>query len=133
MGQPSNTVRQQESSVNSRKPDHQPPGFTEGAQNKPTTPNALTQMSQQSFCRMPSPTNQYSQQPRRPLAPAPPPNRPSTHSVQSQKNGWKFTNSFGPQKTPLERQMKTNPPQAVQPAQSQVVNYTLIYKEVRLC
>lgn len=125
MGQPSsNPVRQQDSSssVNSRQSKYQAPRISESAQNKPAPRTAFSQMGQQSSYRPPNPTHQYSQQPRPPPAPAPapPPSRPSARAAQPQNNSWKFTNSFGPQRSTFEGNRSTNRPQAVRQTQVDV-------------
>ncbi|XP_037604007.1 spermatogenesis-associated protein 22 isoform X2 [Sebastes umbrosus] len=121
MGQPSNPVRQQNfsPSVNSTQSKYQAPHISESAQIKPTPHTGFSQMGQQSSYRQPNPTHQYSQQQPRPLpAPVPPPpSRPSARATPPQNNSWKFTNSFGLQKSPFEGNKSTNPPQAVQQTQ----------------
>lgn len=92
MEQPSNPLRQQESTVTSRTTEYQ---------SKSTGRNTFTPMDQQAF--NPPPNATYSQQLR--LLPAPVP----------QNNSWKFTNSFGTQRPPFEgNRSKNNPPAARQ-------------------
>ncbi|KAF7666266.1 hypothetical protein LDENG_00113350 [Lucifuga dentata] len=63
-------------------------------------------------------SHQYSQQ-SRPLMPPslPPPSRPALPPLQPQ-NSWKFTNNFGPQKSPAEKNRSTNPTQTVHQTQA---------------
>ena len=127
MEQPSsNAVRQQDSSssVNSRQSQYQAPHVSESAQSKPAPHTAFSQMGQQSSYRPPNPPRQYTQQPRPLPAPAPP-SRPSARAAQPQNNSWKFTNSFGPQRSTFEGNRSTNRPQAVR--QTQVDVKTLQY------
>ncbi|XP_068601080.1 spermatogenesis-associated protein 22 [Brachionichthys hirsutus] len=124
MVQPSNSMRKQESSLNSRQSEHRPPCSGEHAQSKRTAQSAFFQGSQQPFYRAPSPTPEYSQQPRAPLAPVPPPNRLPAPVAQSQNNSWNFTNTFGHQKSPVERKRSTNQPEAVHQTQKQEASPT---------
>ncbi|XP_044078116.1 spermatogenesis-associated protein 22 isoform X2 [Siniperca chuatsi] len=119
MGQPSNPVRQQDSSssVNSRQSKYQAPRISESAQSKPTPHTGFPQMGQQSSYRPPNPTHQYSQQSRPLPAPVSPPSRPSARAAQPQNNSWKFTNSFGPQRSTVEGNRGTNQPQTAQQTQ----------------
>ncbi|KAI3373499.1 hypothetical protein L3Q82_022086, partial [Scortum barcoo] len=104
MGQPSNPVKQQDSSsiLYSRQSRCQALHISESAQSKPTPPTGFSQMGQQSSYRPPNPTLQFSQQSRPLLAPVPPPSRPPARALQPQNNSWKFTNSFGPQKSSFQ-------------------------------
>ncbi|XP_070774170.1 spermatogenesis-associated protein 22 [Enoplosus armatus] len=119
MGQLSNPVRQQDSSpsVNSRQSEYQAPRFSENAQGKSTPNTGVSQMGQQSSYRPPNPSHQYSQQSRPALVP--PPSRPSARAAQTQNNSWKFTNSFGPQRSPSEGNRSTNQPQSARQTQTQ--------------
>lgn len=119
MGKPSNPVRQQDSSpsVNSRQSEFQAPRIRESAQSKPTAHTGFSQMGQQSSYRAPNPTHQYSQQSRPLPAPVPPPSRPSARAAQPQNNSWKFTNSFGPQRSLFEGNGRTNQPQTARQTQ----------------
>lgn len=123
MGQPSNPVRQQESSssINSKKSEYQAPRNSDSAQSKSTTHTGFSHMGQQSIHQPPNPT--HSQQSRPPLAPAPSPNRHSVRAVQPHNNSWKFTNSFGPQRPPLEGNRSTNQPRTARQTQVQVEKY----------
>uniref|UniRef100_A0A3Q1F812 Spermatogenesis associated 22 n=1 Tax=Acanthochromis polyacanthus TaxID=80966 RepID=A0A3Q1F812_9TELE len=55
-----------------------------------------------------------------PPPPVPPPRRPSAHAVQPQKNSWKFTNSFEPQRPSFEGKRNSNQPQTARPTETQV-------------
>lgn len=123
MGPTSNPVRQQEPSfsVNSRKSIYQAPCNSDSAQSKSTTLTGFSQMGQQSFNRPHKPT--HSHQPRPLPAPVESPNRPSARAVQTQKNAWKFTNSFGPQRTLFEGNRGTKQPQTSQHTHVQVDKY----------
>ncbi|XP_069001723.1 spermatogenesis-associated protein 22 [Embiotoca jacksoni] len=96
MGQTNNPGRQPDSSsgVNSRQDQYRAPRGSESTQNKPPPHAGFPQMGQQSSCRPPASTQQYSQQVGPPAPPVPPPRRPSDHAVLPQNNSWKFTNSF---------------------------------------
>lgn len=128
MGQPSNPVRQQNSSpsVYSRQSKYQALHISESAQSKPTPHTGFSQMGQQSSYRPPNPTHQYSQQSR----PLPAPSRPSAHAVQPQ-------NSFGPQRSPFQGNRSTNQPQTATQVEKYVENdieyiiYRMIYKDSR--
>ncbi|XP_068585615.1 spermatogenesis-associated protein 22 isoform X2 [Cebidichthys violaceus] len=121
MGKPINSVRQLDFSPsgNSGQSRYKAPHISESAQIKPIPRPGFSQMGQQSSYRPPNPTHQYSQQPRPLPAPVPPPSRPSARAVQPQNNSWKFTNSFGPQKSPFEGNKKTIQPQTARKAQTQ--------------
>ncbi|XP_075957486.1 spermatogenesis-associated protein 22 [Anarhichas minor] len=118
MGKPINSMRQLDFSPrgNSGQSRYQAPHISESAQIKPIAHPDFSQKGQQSSYRAPNPTHQYSQQPRPLPAPVPPPSRPS---AQPQNNSWKFTNSFGPQKSPSEGNRSTIQPQTVRKAQTQ--------------
>ncbi|XP_059207140.1 spermatogenesis-associated protein 22 isoform X2 [Centropristis striata] len=120
IGQPSNPTRQQDSShgVNSRQSKYQSPHISESAQSKPAPHTGFSQMSQQSPYRPSNPTHQYSQQPKA-LPPGPPPSRPSARAPQPQNNSWKFTNSFGPQRSSFEVNRSINQPRTAQQTQTQ--------------
>uniref|UniRef100_A0A3Q1F691 Spermatogenesis associated 22 n=1 Tax=Acanthochromis polyacanthus TaxID=80966 RepID=A0A3Q1F691_9TELE len=115
-GPSSYTVRQQDSSasVNSRQNKYQTPR-SESAQSKPTPRTGFSQMG-----RQPSPYSQQSRPPLPPPPPVPPPRRPSAHAVQPQKNSWKFTNSFEPQRPSFEGKRNSNQPQTARPTETQV-------------
>ncbi|KAM6910936.1 spermatogenesis-associated protein 22 isoform 2-T5 [Lycodopsis pacificus] len=118
MGKPINSMRRLDFSPrgNSGQSRYQAPHISESAQIKPIAHPDFSQKGQQSPYRAPNPTHQYSQQPRPLPAPIPPPSRPS---AQPQNNSWKFTNSFGPQKSPSEGNRSTIQPQTVRKAQTQ--------------
>ncbi|XP_022060642.2 spermatogenesis-associated protein 22 [Acanthochromis polyacanthus] len=69
--------------------------------------------------RQPSPYSQQSRPPLPPPPPVPPPRRPSAHAVQPQKNSWKFTNSFEPQRPSFEGKRNSNQPQTARPTETQ--------------
>ncbi|XP_070700368.1 spermatogenesis-associated protein 22 [Pempheris klunzingeri] len=110
MGQLSNPVRQQapSPSVNSRQREYQAPCISESVQTKPSLYTGFSETGQQSSYRPPNLIHQYSQQPRPLPAPVPPPSRPSAHEALPQSNSWKFTNSFGPQRSLFEGNRRTN-------------------------
>ncbi|XP_054481854.1 spermatogenesis-associated protein 22 isoform X2 [Anoplopoma fimbria] len=120
MGPPINPMRQQDFSprVNSGQ-RYQAPHISESAQIKPIPNTGFSQTGQQSSYGPRNPTHQYSQQPRPLPAPVPPPTRPSASAAQPQKNSWKFTNSFGPQRSAFEGNRSTNQPQTAQQIQTQ--------------
>nr|XP_020456247.1 spermatogenesis-associated protein 22 isoform X2 [Monopterus albus] len=120
MGQPRNPARQQESisSVSSTQYKYQAPHISESAQSKPRPHPGLSQMDQQPSYRPPKPTHQFFQQ-SRPLPPSlPPSSRPSALAVQPQ-NSWKFTNSFGPQRSGFEGKRSSSQPQTQKSTQTQ--------------
>lgn len=106
MDQLNNPLRQQETSITSRKTEYD---HSDSVQSKSTTHNAFTPMGQQAFNRPPSAT--YTQQSRALPAPVP------------QNNSWKFTNSFGPQRPPFEAKRSDNNPPAVRQTHAQVAKY----------
>ncbi|XP_029304834.1 spermatogenesis-associated protein 22 [Cottoperca gobio] len=135
MGQASNCVRQQDfsSSVNSTQSKYQAHNMSESSQIKPTPQTGFSQMAQQSFYRPPNPTYQYSQQPRPVPAPVPPPSRPSAPCApQPQKNSWKFTNSFGPQRSPFEGNRSANKPQTARQTQDTFLMKPAIENSLRI-
>ncbi|XP_034405504.1 spermatogenesis-associated protein 22 isoform X5 [Cyclopterus lumpus] len=121
MGQPINPIRQQDFSPrgNSGQSRYQAPHISESAQIKPKPHTGFSQMGQQSSYRLPNPTHQYSQLPRPLPAPVTPPSRPSARVAQPQNNSWKFTNSFGPQRSLFEGNKSPKQPQTVQKTQTQ--------------
>ncbi|KAL6099065.1 spata22 [Pungitius sinensis] len=127
MRKPINSMRQQDFSPSghSGQSRYQASQITESAQIKPVPHPSFSQMGQQSSYRPPNPTHQYSAQPRPLSAPVPPPSRPSACSVEPQRNSWKFTNSFGPQRSPFEGNRSTNQPQTVRQSQTQQNRFPL--------
>lgn len=125
IGPASNPMRQQDfsPSVKSRQSTYQAPNISESAQIKPTPHTGFSQMGQQSSYRPPNPTHQYSHQPRPLPAPVPAPSRPSAPAAQPQNNSWKFTNSFGPQKSPNVVNRSTNQPKTARQTKTQVEKY----------
>ncbi|XP_034746056.1 spermatogenesis-associated protein 22 isoform X1 [Etheostoma cragini] len=121
MGPASNPMRQQDfgPDVKSRQSTYQAHNIRESAQIKPMPHTGFSQMGQQSSYRPPNPTHQYSHQPRPLPAPVPPPSRPSAPAAQPQKNSWKFTNSFGPQKSPIVGNKSTNQPKTARQTKTQ--------------
>ncbi|XP_068187988.1 spermatogenesis-associated protein 22 isoform X2 [Antennarius striatus] len=124
MVHPSNTVRKQESSMNSRDSEHQPHRVNEHVQGRSTAQSVFSRGNQQSSYKAPSPMHHSSQQSKPPLAPVPPPNRLPTPAAQSQDNPWNFTNSFGPQNPSVERKRSTDQCQTVQQTQKQEASPT---------
>ncbi|XP_047463160.1 spermatogenesis-associated protein 22 isoform X2 [Mugil cephalus] len=121
MGQPSNVVRQQDSSssVNCRQNKYQAPRGSESAQSNPTPLTRLSQMGQNSSHRPAIPTHPNSQQ-SRPIPPTvTPPRRPSAPAVQPQSKTWKFTNTFGSQGSSFEGKTSAKQSQTVLPTQTQ--------------
>ncbi|XP_071316902.1 uncharacterized protein [Trachinotus anak] len=114
-GQSSYPVKQQDSRENKC----QALSSSDIAQTKPTTHTGLSQKGQHLGCRPPNPTHQYPQQCRPLPPPVPPTNTPSARAVQPQNNSWKFTDSFGPQRSPFEGKRNSNQPQTARPTQSQ--------------
>ncbi|XP_063751951.1 spermatogenesis-associated protein 22 isoform X2 [Eleginops maclovinus] len=122
MGQPSNSGRAREfsPSVNSTQSKFKDHHISASAPMKPTPHTGFSPMAQQSSYRQPSPTNQYTKQPRPLPAPVPPPSRPSApHAAQPQKNSWNFTNSFGPQRLLFEENSSTIKSQAAKQSHNQ--------------
>lgn len=128
MGQPINPMRQHDFSPrgNSGQSRYQAPHISETPQNKPISHTGLSPMGQQSSYKLPNPTHQYSQQPRPLPAPVTPPSRPSALAAQPQNNSWKFTNSFGPQRSLFEGKKSPKQPQTTQQTQTQVKKKILI-------
>ncbi|XP_071316900.1 spermatogenesis-associated protein 22 isoform X2 [Trachinotus anak] len=116
-GQSSYPVKQQDSRENKC----QALSSSDIAQTKPTTHTGLSQKGQHLGCRPPNPTHQYPQQCRPLPPPVPPTNTPSARAVQPQNNSWKFTDSFGPQRSPFEGKRNSNQPQTARPTQSQQI------------
>lgn len=103
MGQPNISVRIQDSSssISSRQTKYQGPFCGGSTQSKQLPHSCLSQTSQQSaYCQANPQTHQYSQQSRPLPHPLPPTCGPTIPASQPQNSPWKFTNSFGPQRSP---------------------------------
>ncbi|XP_041864457.1 spermatogenesis-associated protein 22 isoform X2 [Melanotaenia boesemani] len=121
MGQPGNSVRQQDSrsGVDSRQSSYQGSCGSENTQSKQSSHTGFSQMAQVSSCKPSTSTHQYSQQSRPLPSPDAPSRRPSAHAAQPANKSWKFTNSFVEQKSSFVEKKSLNTPRTAQPTKSQ--------------